>query len=123
MVRLSITRARLMRREPTEAERRLWSKLRNYGLGVRFVRQRPIGPYIADFACRAAKLVVELDGGQHGTEYDKRRDAYLASTGYRVLRFWNPEVLANTEGVLETIRLALMEQGVNPSPAGRGRGR
>ena len=76
MARHLIARARQMRREPTEAERRLWSKLRNYGLGVRFVRQRPIGPYIADFACRAAKLVVELDGGQHGAEYYQRRDAY-----------------------------------------------
>jgi len=105
-----------MRREPTDAERRLWAKLRNYGLGVRFIRQLPIGPYIADFACRAARLVVELDGGQHGTSaaYDQRRDACLASKGYRVLRFWNPEVLSNTEGVVEMIRLALIEQ---PSPA------
>ncbi|HXV24876.1 MAG TPA: DUF559 domain-containing protein [Alphaproteobacteria bacterium] len=110
MPRDLITRARQMRREPTEAERRLWSKLRNHGLGVRFVRQLPIGPYIADFACRAARLVVELDGGQHGSEYDKRRDTYLAGRGYRVLRFWNPEVLANTEGILETIHLALIEQ-------------
>jgi BirA family biotin operon repressor/biotin-[acetyl-CoA-carboxylase] ligase len=76
-----------MRREPTEAERRLWSRLRSSGLDTRFVRQRPIGPYIADFACRAARLVVELDGGQHGTDYDLRRDAYLRHKEWRVLRF------------------------------------
>ena len=99
-----------MRREPTDAERRLWSKLCNYGLGVRFVRQLTIGPYIANFACQPARIVVELDEGQHGTEYDLRRDRYLASRAYRVLRFWNPEVLTNTEGVLETIRLALPDQ-------------
>ena len=122
MVRELTKRARQMRREPTEAERRLWSRLRSSGLDVRFVRQRPIGPFIADFACRAARLIVELDGGQHGTDYDQRRDAYLRGQGWRVLRFWNPDVLSNTEGVLETIRLALIEQQViapHPSPSRR----
>jgi very-short-patch-repair endonuclease len=122
MVNELTTRARQMRREPTEAERRLWSKLRSSGLGVRFVRQRPIGPYIADFACRAARLIVELDGGQHGGDYDERRDAYLRRQGWRVLRFWNPDVLSNTDVVLETIRLAVIEQQViapDPSPSRR----
>jgi very-short-patch-repair endonuclease len=103
-----IGRARRLRRDATDAERRLWSKLRNFGLGVRFVRQHPIGPYIADFACRSAKLIVEVDGGQHAGERDRRRDAYLTGRGYLILRFWNPEVLANTVGVLETIRLSLV---------------
>jgi very-short-patch-repair endonuclease len=122
MVRELTKRAREMRRQPTEAERRLWSRLRSSGLGVRFVRQRPIGPYIADFACRAARLIVELDGGQHGTDYDQRRDSYLASKGWRVIRFWNPDVLSNTEGVLEMIRLALIDQQriiSEPSPSRR----
>jgi BirA family transcriptional regulator, biotin operon repressor / biotin---[acetyl-CoA-carboxylase] ligase len=122
MVRELTKRARQMRREPTEAERRLWSRLRSSGLDVRFVRQRPIGPVIADFACRAARLIVELDGGQHGTDYDHRRDAYLRGQGWRVLRFWNPDVLSNMDGVLETIRLALIEQQViapHPSPSRR----
>jgi very-short-patch-repair endonuclease len=122
MVRELTKRAREMRRQPTEAERRLWSRLRSSGLGVRFVRQRPIGPYIADFACRAARLIVELDGGQHGSDYDQRRDSYLASKGWRVIRFWNPDVLSNTEGVLEMIRLALIDQQriiSEPSPSRR----
>ncbi|MCI0430463.1 MAG: endonuclease domain-containing protein [Rhodospirillales bacterium] len=85
------------------------------------MRQLPVGPYIADFACRRARLVIELDGGQHGAEYDKRRDDYLVSRGYHVLRFWNPEVLANTDGILEAIRLALIEQqeSSRPSPSRR----
>ncbi len=73
-------------------------------------------PYIADFACRAARLIVELDGGQHGSDYDKRRDSYLARHGWRVLRSWNPDVLSNTEGVLEMIRLALLEQQESVQP-------
>jgi very-short-patch-repair endonuclease len=67
-------------------------------------------------------LIVELDGGQHGSEYDKRRDSYLARQGWRVLRFWNPDMLSNTEGVLEMIRLALLEQQERmqpPSPSRR----
>jgi very-short-patch-repair endonuclease len=79
-------------------------------MGVRFVRQHPIGPYIADFACRSLKLVVELDGSQHGGASDRRRDSYMAARGYVVLRFWNPEVLSNMDGVLETIRLAVLDR-------------
>ena len=101
----SVQRARQLRREATNVERRLWSRLRCSGFGVRFVRQHPIGPYIADFACRSLKLIVELDGSQHGGEQDRRRDAFMARRGYLVLRFWNSEILSNLDGVLETIRL------------------
>jgi very-short-patch-repair endonuclease len=105
-----VDRARQLRREATDVEKRLWSRLRSSGLGVRFVRQHPIGPYIADFACRSLKLAVELDGSQHGGDRDQRRDAFLARQGYLVLRFWNLEVLTNMDGVLETIRLAILQR-------------
>jgi very-short-patch-repair endonuclease len=104
----TVARARRLRREATDVERRLWGKLRSPGLGVRFVRQHPIGPYIADFACRRLKLVVELDGSQHGGEADRRRNAFMAAQRYLVLRFWNPDVQSNMDGVLETIRLAIL---------------
>jgi very-short-patch-repair endonuclease len=102
-------RARQLRRAQTDVERKLWYRVRNRQLeGFKFVRQEPVGPYIADFACRELRLIVELDGGQHAeSEHDRVRDAYLASRGFRVLRFWNHEINENLEGVLETIVLAL----------------
>ena len=108
---MNTAKAKELRRNSTDAERVLWRQLRAHRLvGYKFRRQQPVGRYIIDFVCFEKQLIIELDGGQHGTEYDQRRDAYLVSRGYRVLRFWNPEVLANTEGVLEMIRLALLEQ-------------
>src|SRR5688572_22449162 len=88
-------RARRLRREQTDPERRFWYKVRNRRLGgYKFVRQEPIGPYCADFVCRDQKLVVELDGGQHAENVrDCVRDAFLVSRGYRVLRFWNHEIM------------------------------
>ena len=102
-------RARRLRHDLTDAERKLWYRLNNRQLaGWKFVRQEPIGPYFADFACREARLVVEVDGSQHvESERDKVRDAFLAARGYRVLRFWNNDVLRNTDSVLETIFAAL----------------
>jgi len=101
--------ARKLRRAMTQAETRLWSHLRGSVLkGAKFVRQFPIGPHVADFACRSAKLVVELDGGQHSAEVDALRTASIETHGYRVIRFWNNDVLANTEGVLEAIRQELL---------------
>jgi very-short-patch-repair endonuclease len=102
--------ARELRKTPTDAERRLWHGLRNKQLdGFRFRRQQAMGPYIVDFFCPEASLVVEIDGGQHDANaaQDAVRTQWLEERGYRVLRFWNNDVLANTEGVLLTIREAL----------------
>ncbi len=105
--------ARRLRKNPTDAESRLWRHLRQKQLGgYRFRRQVPLGPYVADFVCQSEKLVVEVDGGQHAdrTEDDARRSRWLITNGYRVLRFWNNDVLGNTEGVLETILRALEQR-------------
>ena len=122
--------ARALRSRMTDAERHLWSKLRRHALGHRIRRQAPIGPYIVDFVCHAAKLVVEVDGGQHANEaqcrHDTQRTAWLATRGYRVLRFWNNEVFEHLPGVLETIAVALKAQASHkpptpiPSPQGGG---
>jgi very-short-patch-repair endonuclease len=96
-------------RGQTDAETRLWFALRDRRLaGFKFVRQVSIGAYIADFVCREEKLVVEVDGGQHAENAaDQIRDIFTRNEGYRVLRFWNSDVLANCDGVLRTIRRAL----------------
>jgi len=111
--------ARGLRRRQTDAERRLWARLRDRRLlGVRFARQVPIGPYIVDFCCREQRLIVELDGGQHATraDYDAGRTAFLEGLGYRVLRFWDNEALRNTDGVLQRIPQALSSAQTRPSP-------
>ena len=99
--------ARLLRREQTDAEARLWARLRNRGVnGHKFTRQEPIGQYFTDFVCRDRKLVVEIDGATHSTEaelaHDRQRTACLMVLGYEVLRFNNEEIYRNLEGVLET---------------------
>ncbi|WP_147653599.1 DUF559 domain-containing protein [Vulcaniibacterium gelatinicum] len=101
--------ARGLRRAMTDAERSLWRHLRQRQvLGHKFRRQHPIGPCIADFVCLEATLVVEVDGGQHmGSDGDRRRDAHLRKRGFRVLRFWNDEVLGNADGVWWAIAVAL----------------
>ncbi|MCO6058613.1 endonuclease domain-containing protein [Pseudomonas sp. MOB-449] len=100
--------AKRLRAEQTDAELWLWRHLRNRQLsGLKFRRQQPLGPYFADFYCHALKLVVELDGGQHLESLsDARRDAWFAANGYCVLRFWNHDVLQQTDAVLEAIWLA-----------------
>jgi very-short-patch-repair endonuclease len=105
--------ARQLRERSTDAERLFWSKVRAHRLnGHKFKRQQPLGRCVADFVCMEAKLVVELDGGQHAdSEEDKLRDAWLQSEGYRVLRFWNNDVLTNIDGVL----MRLIEN-LSPSP-------
>ncbi len=121
-------RARHMRRNPTEAEKRLWRILSNSQLdGFKFRRQAVIGHHIADFLCPAAKLVIEVDGDTHEPEADRRRDAALASHGLRVLHVGNADVMTNIEGVAEAIRMALHAPAVradgphpNPSPEGEG---
>jgi very-short-patch-repair endonuclease len=101
--------ARRLRRDQTEAEERLWYYLRARRFqGEKFVRQLQIDRYVADFACRTARLAIELDGGQHSAERDAARTAVIKTYGYRVLRFWNNDVLANTYGVLEAIRQELL---------------
>ncbi len=111
---LTLSRAKRLRRDMTDVERRLWGELRADGLGAKWRRQQPIGRYIVDFVCQSARLVVELDGGQHSvSDADARRTAWLESAGYRVLRFWNHEVLENIDGVLIRIAEALASA---PSP-------
>jgi len=118
-----IPRARRLRHATTDAERKLWRALRSLPMqGSHFRRQATIGPYFADFACHAKRLVIELDGGQHGdarhAARDAKRDAYMRQSGYRVLRFWNNDVMQNIEGVLETIAEALsMPQPPTPNPS------
>jgi very-short-patch-repair endonuclease len=100
--------ARVLRKNATLAERKLWRYLRSRSLGgFKFVRQQPIGPYIVDFVCREKRLVIEIDGSQHAdNERDAIRDRWLVEHHYRVLRLWNNEVLRNIEGVWETILAA-----------------
>ena len=115
--------AKRMRREPTEAERRLWAILRGRRMGgAKFKRQEQIGDYIVDFVCFSEKLIVEADGSQHiESRADEVRDAYLKANGFRVLRFWNNDILANSDAVAEAILAALQPPLPNPSPA-RGEG-
>ena len=106
-------RARSLRHAATPAERHLWTTLRNSGLGAKFSRQMPLGPYFADFVCRDCKLVIELDGFSHESseDYDQARDAWMSAQGYRVLRFLNADVLGNLEGVAIVIRAAVLSAG------------
>jgi very-short-patch-repair endonuclease len=129
--------SRRLRREQTEAEHRLWQRLRNRGLaGRKFVRQESIGPYVADFVCREARLVVEVDGATHSTDeevrHDERRTAFIEGQGFRVLRDTNDDVYRSLDAVLDTIFAALGSPDPearnhpaphpNPLPAMRGEG-
>jgi len=102
-------RARELRHGDNLAEGKLWSELKDRRLGgYKFVRQHPIGPYFADFACREKRLVVELDGSQHAeTARDRRRDAFMQQAGWSVIRFWSHEARSRTRSVCETILAAL----------------
>ena len=95
----------------TDAERRLWSALREALPGHHWRKQVPFGPYITDFCSHSARLIIEVDGGQHAiaANHDERRTHFLVSQGYRVVRFWNNDVLANTDGVIAGIAQALSE--------------
>jgi oxygen-independent coproporphyrinogen-3 oxidase len=124
--RKKISNARSLRRRSTDAERRLWRFLRNRQLGgYRFRRQVPLGRFVVDFACMDAKLIVELDGGQHAdhTADDAARTQYLQRGGFRVLRFWNDDALLRTEAVLEQVLQTLRDISPHPNPlpqAGEG---
>jgi very-short-patch-repair endonuclease len=118
------THARKLRRDITDAEKKLWARLRDRQLcGAKFRRQHPMGPFITDFCCVERGLVVELDGGQHAEQSaaDQARTDFLESRGYRVLRFWNNDVLTNLEGVVERISAAL--EGHHPCPLPHGQAR
>jgi very-short-patch-repair endonuclease len=101
----AVKRARQLRRDPTDAERRLWRALRSKLPQYKWRRQMPIGAYFADFVCFAERLIIEVDGGQHASaaDYDAKRTRFLEAEGFRVIRFWNNEVLRNTDGVLKRI--------------------
>ena len=104
------SKARELRKQSTDAERLLWSKLRNRSLmGLKFRRQFPIGKYIVDFVCRERSLIIEIDGGHHQEQRqaDSTRAAWLNARGFRVVRYWNNEVLADVDSVLESIRMTL----------------
>jgi len=122
------SQARTLRSQQTEAEQHLWYRLRGHRfIGINFKRQKPIGPYIVDFVCVSVKLVVEVDGGHHNKRetHDANRSRWLEAEGFTVLRFWNHEVLQQTEAVLEKIRLTIeQQQPLSPTPlpqAGEGK--
>src|SRR5215472_7610100 len=99
--------ARTLRRYQTDAEKKLWRMLRSREFqGIKFRRQQPLGPYISDFCSFEEKLIIELDGGQHAVsqEKDLKRTRYLQKSGFKIIRFWNNEVLANSDAVLEQVR-------------------
>jgi len=116
---MTSNRARALRQRLTDAERKLWHHLRDRQLGGwKFRRQHPVGPFIVDFICLEKKVVIEVDGGQHAEneEKDTQRSAYLEKMGYRIVRFWNNEVLLETEAVLNTIFASLAAAPPHPSP-------
>ena len=109
--------ARKLRRSGTDAERLFWSKVRNRQVdGLKFKRQMPVGDFIADFCCAELKVIVELDGGQHqNNSSDVRRTEVLERLGFRVVRFWNNDVLGNVEGVVDQLRAEISK--MTPHPA------
>ncbi|MGE5562151.1 MAG: endonuclease domain-containing protein [Bacillota bacterium] len=113
----AVRRARRLRSEMTDAERRLWRMLWESFQDHHFRRQVPIRHFIADFASHRAKLVIEVDGGQHSEAADAARTRVIHQEGYRVLRFWNNEVLGNPDGVWTVIDAALRDRHPTPSPS------
>ena len=115
--------ARRLRRDQTDAERVLWFRLRDRRLnGLKFRRQVPIKSYVVDFCCESARLIIELDGGQHAdrNDEDAKRTADLEACGYLVLRFWNNEVLRNIDGVVGTIVATVSQVPPHPNPLPNG---
>ncbi len=123
----AVMRARTLRRNMTDAEKSLWKALREGFPHIKFRKQVPIGPYIADFLSYGARMIVEADGGQHGDAaaqaYDARRTRFLASEGYTVLRFWNNDVLNNIEGVLMQVNESLARREREGARKGEGAAR
>jgi very-short-patch-repair endonuclease len=115
--------ARTLRGRSTDAEAKLWFHLRAGRLdGFKFRRQYPLPPHVVDFVCLAARLVVEADGSQHGV-IDSKRDASLGRLGYRVLRFWDHDILQRTDDVLEQVLTVLRSRTLTPAPLPLGEGR
>lgn len=115
--------ARGLRRGLTSVEQVLWRQLRGGRLlGFKFRRQHPIPPYIVEFCCLQSKLIVELDGSQHGVGVDAERDRYLRSPGFEILRYWNNAVAEDLVGVLENVLSKLQDRTLTPSPSPGGRG-
>ncbi len=116
--------ARNLRKSSTESEKLLWKHLRLKQLeGLKFRRQQPIGNYIVDFVCFSKRIIIELDGGQHAIEENKdcERDRWLKSQGFTILRFWNNEVMSNTESILELIRKICLRYPPPPLPQREGK--
>ena len=124
--RKRLPNARALRRNFTDAEQKFWLQVKDRRLEAhKFRRQVPIGPYIVDFLCLEKHLVIELDGGQHNENRakDEQRTRYLERQGFRVVRFWNNEMLPNMPGVLEVVLVHLSRRSAEPPrPVGEGRG-
>ena len=123
-IRRPTLRVQELRANATEAERRLWRRLSaRQCAGAKFSRQMPIGAYICDFLCRELRLVIEVDGGQHAeSKRDAVRTRYLQQEGYRVIRFWNDDVLSNTDGVVMTIADLIRSAVPTPNPSRKREG-
>lgn len=116
-------KARALRNNATDAERALWQAISARKVsGIRFNRQVPIGPFICDFVARSVSLVIEVDGGQHNEAIDAERTRYIEAQGFRVIRFWNNEVLGNIEGVIEEIERVIADMP-SPNPSRKREGR
>ena len=119
----SLAHARRLRDGMTDAERKLWQCLRGGQLeGLKFRRQHPVPPYVADFACLSEKLVIELDGSQHSAAGDAARTRHLQSQGFRVLRFWDNDVLLNLDAVVGAICDSIAHRTLTPTPLPEGEG-
>jgi very-short-patch-repair endonuclease len=120
-------RSRALRKQSTVAEKLLWQKLRRKQFhGLRFRRQFPLGPFFGDFVCLPARLVIEVDGGQHAesphAEHDSRRSEWLRNQNFRMLRFWNIDIFENLDGVLDRIDFVMREDPLPHPPSRKGRG-
>ena len=117
---LLFSRAKAMRHEPTPAEAALWRLLRGRRFGgLKFRRQVPLGPYIADFACFDPKVIVECDGGQHGGVRDEERDRWFTLQGFRIVRLWNSEVLDDGDDAAALVLEQRLQAPRDPSPSHR----
>jgi len=114
--------SRTNRKQMTEAERKIWHLLKNRQLKYKFRRQQQIGNYIVDFICLEKCLIIECDGGQHSEETDKERTTFLESQGYKILRFWNFDILKNIESVWDVVEMNLNSPSPQPSPLVKGEG-